>query len=319
MSKAMNWRKRTLATAAVLLLAAAPAGAVTVSLVPDDADFFGESLQSVQVVVDEVQDLLGASVILAFDPAVVTPVGATVGAVFEDGPCNAFFQWVNAGDFVDTVELDAAMLGCTTGGGGVLMTVAFAGVDAGTSPLTLLEVDLRDGDNAAIACDTAGGQLSYLPEITSFLTVQPESQVIGAEGTCEVCLELTGVEDFLGLSLVLGFDPAVIMPTGISSGSALEAAPCPAFLEWVNPDGFTDTIAIDAALLGCTVAMDGPVVCITFEGIASGESALEWLEYEVRDGQNENVPVLTTGGTVLFDSAVSTTPLPLDLLKASYR
>ena len=32
MSKAMNWMKRTLATAAVLLLAAAPAGAVTVSL-----------------------------------------------------------------------------------------------------------------------------------------------------------------------------------------------------------------------------------------------------------------------------------------------
>lgn len=303
---------------AVLLLAGS-ATATTLSFTPDNPLFIGPELQTVQVSVDDVTDLLAASFVVGFDPAVVIPVAVSSGELIDDGPCPYFFQWMNPDGFTDTIEVDAAMLGCTTAGGGALLNITFAGVETGTSALTLIDVDFRDGQNNQMDVTLEVGAVSYLAEIAANISFQPESVVFDQEGTGEICLAVDGVEDFLGMTVEFTFDPAVITPVSIAAGSALQDAGCPFFLDWVNSGDFLNSMQLDMALLGCTVPIDGPLVCVTLQGVGLGESPLTWLNVEVRDGNNENVLINTFDGMVVYDPAVGNTPVTLDALKSIYK
>lgn len=295
----------------------APASATTLTFDPVDGAFAEGEQYTVQVVVDDVADLLGASLVVEFDPAVVMPLAVTAGGMLDDAGCGYFFDWINPDGFTNTVAVDLAFLGCTHTGGGALAQITFVGTGFGTSPLTLQDVDLRDGQNAPIAVDVAPGSVTYQPAV--YLGFNPESSLTDEEGQAEVCISLSGIDDFLGLSLEFQFDPAVITPVSVSAGAAIEGAGCGYYLDWINSDTFTSTVAVDLALLGCSPAMDGDVICLVFQGVESGESPLEWLEAEVRDSLNAPVPVILSGGSVLYNSAVDTQPSTLGALKAVYR
>ncbi len=308
-----------MAAALGFLLLAGPATATTLEFAAPETWFMGADEWTVEVVVDQVDDLLGASLTISFDPAVITPVDVGLGGLITGAGCNPFFDWVNDDDFIDTIELDTALFGCTASGGGTLVTVTFAGVASGTSPLTLTTVDLRDSVNEPIAVETVPGSVTYLTQAEATLTFQPGSVLFDEDGTTEICLNLSGVADFLGASVSFGFDPEVIMPTGVTPGAGLLDAGCAFFLDWVNLDGITDTMVIDTALLGCHGPFDGPLVCVQLQGINYGESPLTWLQVQVRDSNNDPVPVNLVDGVVLYNAAVSTTPVNLDELKAIYR
>jgi len=308
---------RATATIAFVCVAASALG-TTVSFVPDAAVFGGDTEQTVEVVVDGVEDLLGFSFAVGYDPDVVTPVAVAPGSLLQDAPCTFFFQGGPAEDDPTVILADGAMLGCTLSDGGSLVTLTFAGAGAGTSPLTLLVADLRNGQNEPIAVETTDGALTYVPEVTAMLTFAPEMVYFDEDGTGEVCLTLAGVPEFRGMSVVFGFDPAVIAPVSVAAGEILEGAACPYFLDWINQDGWTDTMAVDAALLGCDVAADGTVICVTFQGVGYGESPLPWLEVEVRDGNNDPVLVEAIDGSILYDPAVAVEPTNLSEVKANF-
>jgi hypothetical protein len=303
----------------VLLVMAGTAWGTTLSFNPENSYFSGDEQYTVSVMLDSVEDLLGASLVLTYDPAVVAPVAVTSGQFLNDGPCSLFFQWLNAGDPAGTIEIDSAMLGCTIDGGGVLMEITFAGVGAGSSQLAVQFADLRDSQNAPIPVLLEEGWVTYVPEITANLTFLPEAVVFEEDGTAEICLNLLGVPDFLGMSVVFGFNPAVIVPVAVEGGPALQNAGCPYFLDWLNSGDYVNTMELDMALLGCSEAVDGAVVCVTFQGVESGESPLTWLAVDVRNSGNGIVPVNTVDGVVLYNSAVSTTPTTFDGLKSVYR
>lgn len=295
------------------------AEAATVQITPSHATFVGTDHQQVEVVVDEVQDLLGVSLILEFDPAVVTPVAVYPADSMNQAGCPLFFQWVNQGSFVNTIELDMALLGCTANVEGQLFTIEFAGVGNGTTALTMQDLELRDGNNDPISVESIGGSLTYLLAIEANLSFQPEGVLFDEGGTCEICLTLENVDDFLGISVEFDFDPAVIVPISFSSAEALDNAGCPSYLSWVNQGTFTNTMELDVALLGCQAAMDGPVVCVTFQGVAFGETTLNWVEVLVRDSNNNPILVNLFPGEVLYNSSVDVEPVSFSGLKSFYR
>ncbi len=96
-------------------------------------------------------------------------------------------------------------------------------------------------------------------------------------------------------------------------------AGCNYFLDWLNSGDFVDSVEIDTALLGCSAAMDGPLICITFQGVEFGDSPLTWLEVDVRDSDNEIVLINTFDGMVMYSPAVANLPTSLGGLKAIYR
>ncbi len=291
----------------------------TLGFTPDNPVFAGEDLQTIQVLVEDVEDLLGASLTIEFDPAVVSPVGVSLGGLMADGSCGAFFQWVNASDFTNTIELDAAMLGCTVGGSGVLFDITFEGVATGTSELVVLEEDLRDSINDPIEFTSSNGSLSYVAEVTGDIRFEPDNVLFEEDSTCEICIDLEGVTDFMGLSVEFQFDPSVIWPLAVFSGDTLDDTGCPYFLDWINTGSVVDTVEIDLALLGCSADVDGPMICLTFQGVAFGESPLTWLDVLVRDSENNSILVNWHDGMVSYNSAVDVVPVNFGELKSIYR
>ena len=302
-----------------MVLVAGSAFGSTVSFTPDHSTFVGEDLQTIQVFVEDVTDLLGASMVIGFDPAVVTPVGVTLGEFMDDGPCGAFFQWVNWNDFTNTIEVDAAMLGCSVEGSGFLFDITFAGVGDGISALTVVSGDLRDSINYPIEFTSSDGAVTYFSEVNSDIRFQPESVLFEEDNTTEICLSLENVSDFMGLSVEFHFDPEVIWPLAVYGGPALAETGCSHFLEWINEANIVDTVAIDLALLGCSADVNGSMICLTFQGVQYGESPLTWLDVDVRDSENSDIPVNWHDGMVLYNSAVDVETVNLDELKSIYR
>lgn len=313
---------RTTALISVLVVACllgGQAAGTTISISPAEGVFVGPDQFVAKVMVDELSDMLGCSLTLGFDPEVVNPVSVGVGNVLEDAPCSLFFQWVNSADFVDTIELDVATLGCTANGAGILFQVVFEGVETGITPLEILSSELRDSNNLPIEHEVVPGLVSYWSEITTNISFQPEMVLFDEDGTGEICLYLEDVMDFLGMSVEFSFDPSVISPVSIEAGQALQELDCSFFLEWTNSGEFTNTVAIDTALLGCSGPLEGAVVCVTFQGVEYGESPLTWLEVDLRDSNNQPVLINTLDGAILYNSAVETVPTTMGNLKSIYR
>jgi hypothetical protein len=315
--------KRIIVISAALLLLAAGAGgdarAATLKVQPSHATFIGADHQTLDFVATDAIDMLGVSVTVQFDPAVVTPVGLLPGDGITGAPCSFFFQWVNQGSFVNTIQLDMAFLGCTDDVTGSLFSIEFAGVADGTSPIDIIELDLRDGDNQPIQAEAINGSLTYLAEVLSTLSFQPENVFFEEDGTCQICLNLSNVADFLGMSVEFAYDPAIIEPVAVAPGPVLLGAGCPFFLDWVNEGSAGGTVVVDMALLGCHGPVDGDMVCITFQGVAYGTTPLTWGDVFVRDGLNAEVPVNLQPGEVNYNPAVAVTPVTFDGLKARYQ
>jgi len=293
--------------------------AATVQVQPTHAIFVGTDQQTVDFVVADAPDLLGVSLTIQFDPAVVTPVSAYPGEVLNQATCPAFFSWVNDDDFVDTIVLDMALLGCTENAAGALFSIDFEGVASGTTDLAMIDLQLRDGSNDPIPVEGINGSLTYYEGVLANLRFQPENVLFEEDGTCEICLNLENVDDFLGMSVNFQFDPTILLPVSVEAGPALSAAGCPFYLDWLNQGSVDGTVGVDVALLGCHVPMDGDVICITFQGQSYGTTSLDWLNVQVRDGENNPVPVNLFGGEVLYDPVVWVEPVEMGDLKARYR
>ncbi|MBD3222611.1 hypothetical protein GF314_15355 [bacterium] len=301
----------------LILVGVTPALGVTLSFDPANATFIGDAQQTVAVMADQIDDLLGATLTITYDPAVVTAADVAPGTLIDDAPCSYFFDVTM--DTPGEVRIDVAFFGCTASGTGALVTVTFEGAGGGTSPLVITGTDLRDSENEIIDVAVEDGSITYVPEITSALAFTPDPAYTDETGTVEVCLELTDVADFLGMSVEFGFDPMIVVPTAVTAGPALEGFGCDYYLTWVDAGEIVDSVQIDTALLGCSGPVDGSLVCITFEGVDPGESPLTWLAVDVRSSDNAPVPVNTTDGTIVYDQAIATETASLSTIKSRFR
>ncbi len=105
-------------------------------------------------------DLRGLSVVLEFDPTVITPVGVDEGFLLAGDACPSFVRWIEGSAAGDSMSVDAAGLGCSVSGPGSLLRLYFRGVADGISPVHLRRVRLRTGSNLPIATTALDGALA---------------------------------------------------------------------------------------------------------------------------------------------------------------
>ena len=154
---------RLLAAAGLLMLAvgATAQTPVTVSFDPPSGTIPCDETLLVSVVVDAAAtDLRGFSLELTYDDSVVEPVAVTAGSLLAGAACDHFLTWLNPGT-PGMIAVDGAALGCSVVGPGAIVTIEFAGLVDGTSPLECLSGILRDGDNAPIDYTCVPGTIAY--------------------------------------------------------------------------------------------------------------------------------------------------------------
>jgi hypothetical protein len=129
-----------------------------------------------------------------------------------------------------------------------------------------------------------------------------------------------GLTDLRGFSLVFEFDPAVVAPIAVTAGGLETGAPCGAFFTWVNSAAVGDSVSVDGATLGCSVAGPGSIVRMTFVTVThGGTSPLECRSGELRDSLNQPIPYVCHPGTLETCPAVGVETRRWDAMKRLYR
>jgi hypothetical protein len=109
---------------------------------------------TINVVVEEVTDLRGASIILNFDASKLQYISSAAGTFIP----NATLMTSSTNG---SITLDVAGLGTFSyaSGTGTIMTIVFERIAAGNTDITFGVTDLRDRDNVSISHTTGSGCL----------------------------------------------------------------------------------------------------------------------------------------------------------------
>jgi len=150
----------------------------------------------------------------------------------------------------------------------------------------------------------------------SFLPVDGQFQC-GQTWAIDVMVDALAT-DLRACSLVIGYDNNAIRPLSVAAGSLVAGAACPNFLYWFGPAD-ADSVAVDVANLGCSVAGPGSVVRITFEGHAGGISPITLRRGLLRNGLNEPITFTSVDAVVRYDCAIRESTSPWGTVKALYR
>jgi hypothetical protein len=125
--------------------------------------------------VDDVANLFAASVTLAFDSTILRYSGVTGGSFLTKSNTNSVFLGVvpqppSPAEPNKIIVDQAIPAGGTVSGSGVLFTIKYTALWAGSSPITIVSIDLRNGSNISILTQTISGQVTVnqSPSITSF-------------------------------------------------------------------------------------------------------------------------------------------------------
>ena len=106
------------------------------------------------------------------------------------------------------------------------------------------------------------------------------------------------VTDLRGFTFTLEFDPSIVMPVAVTAGDLVLSAGCPNFVTWLNAASIGDSIVVDGATLGCSVAGPGDIVDLTFVGVGFGVSPLQCRRSELRDSLNAAILHSCPDGTI---------------------
>jgi len=149
---------------AAVLLAAPSARAQSLEFVPQppSGQFFCPETLSVELTIDAaVVDLRGYSLVLSYDPVILNPVSVSPGSLVDGAACGNLLQWLDPGNNDGSLEVDLALLGCSTNGPGSVLTIVFEGIGEGNSGLDCVQTIFRDSLNAEIPVNCAPIVVTY--------------------------------------------------------------------------------------------------------------------------------------------------------------
>ncbi|MFN0149136.1 MAG: cohesin domain-containing protein [bacterium] len=162
----------------------------------------------------------------------------------------------------------------------------------------------------AVSTDALGATLAF----------DPPSGVIVCDETLTVDVTIdASVTDLRGFTLVFEFDPAIVAPVSATAGALVTGAGCPNFFTWLNAAAIGDSIAIDGATLGCSVAGAGSIAQLRFVGTGIGTSALDCRSGSMRDSQNAEIPFTCVPGTIEYSCQTPVESETWGRVKALYR
>jgi hypothetical protein len=162
LASALEWLGGRSAFAVLAIVVAglsntASAYAATISFDPEASETACDQQVSVDVVVDDVSDLRGFSLELAFSSTFVDLIAVNAGPDLVGAPCPHFFYVFPYVAGSTTVKFDGAGLGCSLAGPARIATLVFQGASEGLASLDCDFVDLRNGLNLPVpsTCQSA--------------------------------------------------------------------------------------------------------------------------------------------------------------------
>lgn len=153
------------------------------------------------------------------------------------------------------------------------------------------------------------------------VSIQPATQTIGIGETTTVEVQIQDVSDLFGVDLRLSFDPSVVKVVDsnpLAEGDQVEPAE---FLDISEGQGFVventadntaGTITYAATLLSPAepVSGSGPLLRITFEGLAEGDSAVILESALLSNSDAQQIPTTTQDGSITVKEAAPPTDTP---------
>jgi hypothetical protein len=145
------------------LASSVPAGAAEFRLAPDDTTVSMGDTFTLRVVCDAVTDLRGIQIAYSFPATLLQMLGMSAGNVLTDAGGPWFADVLpDAAAPPDTAWMDAAMLGTSTQGPGVVAYIQFDALLEGDAPLQCVHAEMRDSFNASLDPACFGGVVHIL-------------------------------------------------------------------------------------------------------------------------------------------------------------
>ena len=151
--------------------------------------------------------------------------------------------------------------------------------------------------SVAVILVLAVALVSGLAQAQTNITFVPQVSNLDCEGARAIDVWVdAGAVDLRGLSLVLEFDPSLVVPVSVEEGQLLVDAPCASFVRWNNALDIGDSVFVDVAGLGCSVTGPGPVVRLYMAGLDDGTTPLVVRRVILRDSANQPITTTSTPG-----------------------
>jgi len=152
------------------------------------------------------------------------------------------------------------------------------------------------------------------------LTFVPEVEILGCEDAwaIDVWVDVVAV-DLRGISLVIEFDPALVLPVAVEAGQLLIDAPCEPVVSWNNETDIGDSVFVDIAGLGCSVAGPGPIARVYMAGLDDGTTPLVVRSVILRDSSNQTIDATSTPSEITISCPVPLSDRSWTTIKEAYR
>jgi hypothetical protein len=213
--------------------------------------------------------------------------------------------------------INGAVLGDSVDGPGVLARLHFAGLAPGVSPLDFLSVELRDLENHPIVVTDVGGEIHVSDHPTIYLT--PDLTVVpeGTTFTVDVAVNVS-VRDLTGYNLRLTLDSSVVPFVDATEGPLPPSGGDETAFYWMMET--PDIMIINGAVLGSSVDGPGVLAHIELFALAVGATPMELLSVELRDLENNTIPVFKEDALLIVEEGGSATEsTSWSAIKALYR
>ena len=274
-----------ISTASLSVLAAIP----NLELTPSTQSVGIGNQATVNILVEEVTDLRGASITLNFDPAQLQYNSSADGGFIP----GAFLPAPTVDNINGSVTLDLASLSSCASGTGTIMTVTFDTVGAGNSTITFETTTLRDNDNNEIVHTKGSGCLISIN--VSHIELMPELQGVDQGSQATVSVEVEDVTDLRGASITLNFDASKLQYASSADGGFIPGA----FLPAPTVDNINGSVTIDLASLSSYASGTGTIMTVTFDTIEAGTSIVTFGTTTLRDKDNNEIVHTSGNGSII--------------------
>jgi hypothetical protein len=244
---------------------------------------------TVNILVEEVTDLRGASITLNFDPAQLQYASSADGG-FVPG---AFLPAPTVDNINGSVTLDLVSLSSYASGTGTIMSVTFDTIGAGNSIVSFGTTILRDKDNNEIIHTKGSGCLISIN--VPHIELMPELQGVYHGSQVTVSVEVKDIVNLKGASITLNFEPAQLQYASSADGGFLPGAT----LMPPAVDNTGGSVVLDIVSLNSYASGTGTVVTVTFDTIGAGNSIVSFGTTILRDNDDNEIVHTSGNGSII--------------------
>jgi len=244
---------------------------------------------TLNIEVQDVIDLKGASITLNFDASKLQYV-SSAGGGFIPG---AFLAPATVDNVGGTVLLDIVSLSSYASGSGNIVSVVFESIAAGDTNVSFSVTTLRDKNNISI--DHTTGSDSLITINISNIKLMPELQGVDQYSQATVNVEVEDVINLQGASITLNFDPTQLQYVSSANGGFIPNA---TLLE-DTVDNVTGLVTLDIAGLGTYNSGNGTIMDVNFQAIGKGNSLVLFGNTILRDKDNNEITHTTGDASII--------------------